>query len=401
MMSLVVALFLQAQIAMPSRVALRDPAAGNPVPKQMQKDYDQLWKRFLSGKDDAKVFGEFDKLLKKNPDVVPPLLVQAYIDLYSGRLRDGEERLRAALSRHPSDPVALRFLAELAYSRNDFVEANHFFTRSRSSSAPGEVDLKSQRALLLAVDSLLQEARLAERENRLADAERSYRRALQLAPQEAALHGQLAEVLRRAGKATEAEAELRAQQQLNGPGGVLVASDRDLTVNGLEDLGRWGSQIERFQDIRASKAITREQLAALLAGYFPQLTEFRHGSEIMADIQNSWAESSIQLVVDARILDPTANHTFQPHRTLTRGEFAVVVSRLSHLLGVTPASGPPISPLDVVPGSTLYRELQPALNYGLLPLDQAGNFGVGAPVPGEEAVNTAEKLLHLIHKDDA
>jgi hypothetical protein len=179
---------------------------------------------------------------------------------------------------------------------------------------------------------------------------------------------------------------------------VLVASDTDLTVNGLEDLGRWGNQLERFREIRASAAITREQLAALLAGYFLQLTEFRHGTEIVADIQDSWAAPSIQLVVDVGILDPAANHTFQPRRTLTRGEFAVAVTRLSRLLGVTPATAAPITPLDVVPGSTLDRELQPALTYGLLSLDKAGNFGVGAPVPGEEAVNTVEKLLHLIHK---
>jgi tetratricopeptide (TPR) repeat protein len=397
MTSLLFVLFLQAQIAMPARATLPDPSAGNPVPKQMQKDYDQLWKRFLSGKDDAKVFADLDKVSKKNPDVVPPLLVQAYLDLYSGRLKDGEQRLRTALSKRPSDTVALRFLAEIAYARNDFVEANDFYTRLRSSGST-QADMKSQRALLLAVDSLLQDARLAERENRLVDAERSYRRALQLAPREAALHGHLAEVLRRAGNGTEAEAELRVQQQLNGPGGALVASDNDLTVNGLEDLGRWGNQIERFREIRAAKSITREQFAALFAGYFPQLTEFRHVTEIMTDTQDSWAQSSIQLVVDVGILDPTPNHTFQPHRTLTRGEFAVAVARLTRLLGLTPTTTPPISPLDVIPGSALDRELQPVLAYGLLPLDKAGNFGIGALVPGEEAVNTAEKLLHLIHK---
>jgi len=52
----------------------------------------------------------------------------------------------------------------------------------------------------------------------------------------------------------------------------------------------------------------------------------------------------------------------------------------------------------VVPESTLYRELQPVLRYDLLFLDNAGNFNIGEPVGGEEAVNTAEKLLRLIHK---
>ena len=76
-------------------------------------------------------------------------------------------------------------------------------------------------------------------------------------------------------------------------------------------------------------------------------------------------------------------------------------ARLTRLLGVSPATAPPITPLDVVPDSTLYLELQPVLGYGLLLLDNAGNFNVGEPVGGEEAVNTAEKLLRLVHKKAA
>jgi hypothetical protein len=204
--------------------------------------------------------------------------------------------------------------------------------------------------------------------------------------------------LQRSGKAEEAEAELRLQRQFSGPVLTLVASDNDLAVAGLDDLGRWGNQIERFRQIQGSNAITREQLAALLNQYFPQLTEFRQSTEVMTDVAGSWAEPAIQTVVRAGLLDPTVNHTFQPSRTASRGEFAVAVGRLTRLLGVPGGNAAPITPLDVVPDSTLYRELQPVLSYELLLLDKAGNFDIGAPVSGEEAVNTAEKLLRLIHK---
>jgi hypothetical protein len=53
----------------------------------------------------------------------------------------------------------------------------------------------------------------------------------------------------------------------------------------------------------------------------------------------------------------------------------------------------------VVPGSPLRLELLPVLGYELLPLDNAGNFDIRAKVSGEEAVNTAEKRLGLIHKN--
>jgi len=94
-----------------------------------------------------------------------------------------------------------------------------------------------------------------------------------------------------------------------------------------------------------------------------------------------------------------ANHTFQPRRTVTRGEFAVAIARLTRMLGVSPATTPPVSPSDVVLGSTLYLELQPVLGYGLMTLDNAGNFNVRASLSGEEAVNTAEKLLLLLQKN--
>jgi hypothetical protein len=60
---------------------------------------------------------------------------------------------------------------------------------------------------------------------------------------------------------------------------------------------------------------------------------------------------------------------------------------------------PPIALLGVVRGSPLCLKLQPVLGYELLPLDNAGNFNIRAQVTGEEAVNTDEKLLGLIHKN--
>ena len=131
-----IALLLQSPIALPERVALENPAAGNPVPKKLQKDYDKLWKRFLTGKEDAKVFSGLDKLLKQSPDAAPVLVVQAYIDLYAGRFVDGERRLQAVLKKHPADPVAAFYLAELAYSRGDFVQANDLYGRLQASGSP-------------------------------------------------------------------------------------------------------------------------------------------------------------------------------------------------------------------------------------------------------------------------
>jgi tetratricopeptide (TPR) repeat protein len=184
----------------------------------------------------------------------------------------------------------------------------------------------------------VQEAATAAQSNRLSDAERLYRQALELAPEEAALHGQLAAVLIRAGKTDEANAALRRQLELGGSGeearraladaNQARSARRDQASAELQDLGRWGNEIERLKEIRTSQAITREQLAGLLTRYFPQLLEFRKTPQVMTDLPESWATPAIEAVVGVGLLDPTANHTFQPARTVNRGEFGQVMSRL-------------------------------------------------------------------------
>jgi tetratricopeptide (TPR) repeat protein len=396
-----IAFLLQSQLALPPRTGLENPARRNPVPKQLQKDYDKLWTRFLSGKEDPKVAKEFDKLLKKKADVIAPLIVQAYMDIYAGRALDAESKFQAILAKRPSEAIALYYLAEMAYSRGDFVTATGFYTNLRAADPPvSGIEMKGQRALLLAMETLLQGARRAATENRLADAERLYRQALEFAPREPVLRQQLADVLLLEGKVDEA-GQFGGQTRRDDGGAATNARESEQPVEkaGLEDLGRWGDQIDHFREIRVAPAITREQFAALLARYFPKLIEFQQTPQIMTDVQDSWAESAIQTVVGAGLLDPAPNHTFQPARTVSRGEFAEGVARLARLLGLSSSDAAPISPLDVVPNSTLYRELQPVLSYKLLSLDNAGNFNVGAPVGGEEAVNIAEKLLRLIAKN--
>ena len=107
MMFLLIAVLMQVQIALPQRARLENPSVANPIPKQVQKDFDKLWKKFLTGREDAKVFRELDKLLKKSVDAVPVMMVQSYIDLYAGRQGDAERRLEVILARSPSDVAAL------------------------------------------------------------------------------------------------------------------------------------------------------------------------------------------------------------------------------------------------------------------------------------------------------
>jgi tetratricopeptide (TPR) repeat protein len=402
------ALLLQAPIAPADRAQLVKPAFSGSLTPKTQKDYDNLWKRFLSGKEDVKVSREFDKMLEKSEEKAPFLIVQSYIDLYAGRQEDAEKRLEKALLSSPAHPVALSYLAEFAYSRGDFVRAAGFFRRLQSADpSVSGIEMKSQRSLLLALETLVQKARLAAAENRLADAELLYRQALDFAPTESTLQSQLNEIVQQQEKPGGVEPQVAFHTEIDGLDGSDGDRERprsgadESATHAEDDARRWGTQINRFHEIRASQALTREHLAALLEGYFPEIENLVQSREVMTDVDGSWAESAIRTVVAAGIVDSMANHTFQPSRTVTRGEFARALARLAQVLSLSPSNAPPITPLDVVPDSPLFRELQPVLGYGLLTLDNAGNFNVGGLVRGEEAVFIAEKLHRLLHKKAA
>jgi len=332
------------------------------------------------------------------------------------------------LSKDPANRIALYYLSEMAYSRGDFVAASDLYARLFAvDTTHPELEPKQQRALLLATDRLLRNARQAEQEGRLADAEEHYRQATLRAPQSAELHGLLAGVLVREMKWAEALPEFQRQIELSGSGGpndetqrqmiealtqlgrtdearVLTERgggagprdiDQDRADKELEDLGRWGTEIARFRVIESSATITREQLAVLLVRYFPQIADLPQTPQIMTDIQDSWAGAEIQTVVALGILDPLANHTFQPSRLVTRGEFAVTMARLTRTLGAKPSDAAPIPTSDLASSGALYQDVQLVLGYGMLSLDSAGKFGTDEPVTGKEAVNAEVQLMRI------
>ena len=251
-----------------------------------------------------------------------------------------------------------------------------------------------------------------------------------IAPHEPAFHAKLAELLFKEQKWDEALVHYRTQLELGGrnPGvernmaealmnlgrteearDVLdrlrkegsVDESLDARVNELEDLGRWGNDIEPFREIKSTQALTREQLAALIIRYFPQVAEFRQNPQIVTDTQGSWARTEVQVVVGVGLIDPFPNHTFQPSAPVTRGEFALAIARLARLLSVSPSTATPIPVSDLDSSNGLYPEIQLVVSHGLMALDSAGNFSINGEVSGEGAVPAVERLLRLSHGKDA
>jgi len=395
---LIVALLLQSSLLLPPRTAVENPAAVSQIPKKLQKDYDKMWARFIEGKDDGKLVKDLDKLLQKQKAFDSALMIEGYVALYRADDTAARTKFTQALTMNPNNRIAMYYLAELAYAHGEYARAATLYAQLLSIAPyQPEIETKRQKAFLLATENLLRAAARAEAENRLAEAEDYYRQALKIAPAEAALHARLADLLTKENKIQEANLERKAVQDLlpaHVTATVKGRSADDVKTDDLEDLGRWGSDIEAFHRIRDAEAVTREQLALLILRYFPQVTELRPAPQIITDIENSFASSEILTVVGLGLVDPLPNHAFEPSRPITRGELAKTLARLSRLIGFSGNPSPQTPAPDVAPTNAMYTDVQLVLSSGVMTLEDSGSFELSRPVSGRQAVRAADRLLH-------
>lgn len=396
---LLAVLLLQSSLLLPPRTAMENPSAVSPVPAKIVKDYDRLWARFVFGKEDAKLFKDLDNFSKKQKNFDPPLVIQAYIGLYAGDDMTARHGFTQALSINPKNRIALYYLAEIAFVHQGYAAAAALYAQlAGMDSGRPDIETKRQKAVLLATDEMLRSVARAESENRLADAEKSYRQVLTILPREPSLHQRLADLLVRENKNDEADAERKIAADLAPRRNAVAEPSSPSNVDTLEDLGRWGSDIDKFHQLRSTASITREQLALILVRYFPQLTELRQTPQIITDIEDSPARAEIQTAVGVGLLDPLPNHTFDPSLVVTRGDLALALSRLMRVLSVSEGTAPVPAASDLDPTFTLYPEITRVLSSGMMNLEDSGRFNVSGEVSGAEAVRSADRLTRVFQQ---
>jgi tetratricopeptide (TPR) repeat protein len=403
MTALLVALLLQSLLLLPPRSAMENPAAVSQVPPGLARDYAALWARFVAGSGDAKLEKDLDNFSRKQKTFDPPLVIAGYIRLYLRDYMGARQKFTLAVAINRENRIALYYLAEIAYLNQEYARAADLYGQLVTLSSPyPDIETKRERAVLRATDEVLQSGARAEAENRLADAEQAYRQALTMLPNEPLLHRHLADLLVRENKPADAEAERKAAEDLlprrAGSSSPAPDSTSGSDVDTLDDLGRWGNDIDRFHEIRSAESVTREQLAVLLVRYFPQILEMRQTPQIVTDTQTSVANAEIQTVVGVGLIAPMPNHTFEPSSAVARGDLALALARLVRLLSLSPAAPPPNAASDLEPNSALYPEAQLVLGLGLMTLQDSGSFNVSGEVSGKEAVRSAERLFRIFQQ---
>jgi tetratricopeptide (TPR) repeat protein len=302
----------------------------------------------------------------------------------------------------------LKKVPDQSWAKPRYEELKTNLTRAQLKEAQDELNLNRKeqakeallKALFYSPDSIeahLQLARLYRSEKRYDQAINHYQTIYDLKSGDKNILKEYAETL-------EANDDLSKALDTYGKLQELAPDDRQVKEK-IEFLRNQLGIIElpsMFNEIPKSQAITRQDLAAILAVKFNPYLPQPSAPPIIIDISTSWASRFIIRVASVPLMDIFDNHTFEPNRPVTRAELADTFSRLINYLKGNGKRIIPTIPRDRVqindiPADNPYY--LPAVNmiaYQLMELSTQKRFLPDLPVSGIEALRIADILLNLI-----
>ncbi len=159
----------------------------------------------------------------------------------------------------------------------------------------------------------------------------------------------------------------------------------------------------QYNNIGASEAVTKEDLAALIGVKLRDfLGETSPKPPVIVDITTSWAARFILKTTALEIMDVYSNHTFQPKKIMTRAEIAEILVRLVNVLrknGYKIVEQIPIDRiqiLDVPQDHFSFQSIAQVLSFELMTLAPDRTFKPELGLSGQEATKTLDILLGLI-----
>ncbi len=159
----------------------------------------------------------------------------------------------------------------------------------------------------------------------------------------------------------------------------------------------------QYQSIPSSMAVTREEVAALIAVKFkPYLENGQAKPPVIIDVATSWASRQIMKVASLGIMQGYANHTFQPRQAVSRAEMAEILTRLISLLKtkgfrfVRQFPEEMIQISDVSPDNYYFQPIAEVVALQLMELGPDKSFKPEQTLSGQEAINIFDLILSLI-----
>jgi len=389
------------------------------------------WAFFQSG-DLRTAEREFSSALRSTPEFYPAETSLGYLELARKDPKAALPHFDRALELMPqhTDVAALigRGQSLLALDRES--DALGAFSAALAAD-PSLTDLARRIEVLKFrdVEQGLARARDAARAGRLDEASQAYTAAIASSPDSPFLYRELAGVDRQKGDLDAALEHLRKAAALDSSDarsiqqiGEILQSRGD--VQGAEKAYVDSLAIEpnaeiekRVEDLRARAAlarlpaeyraideapqVTRADLAALIGiRLAPLLQGARRSGDaaLITDVRNNWAATWIVAVARAGIMEPFANHAFQPRTVVRRVDLAQAVARLlARVDAQNPGRGKSwqsarLKFTDLSVTHLAYPAASIAVAAGVLKTGDNNAFQPSKVVTGAEAIDAIDKV---------
>ena len=387
---------------------------------------------FLQAGDLKNAAREFAAALRTTPAFYSAEIGLGYVELARRDPKAALAHFDRALERQAADPSALVGRGEANLALNREAEALAAFEAARAADpALTEIARRVDVLKFRVAEQRLADARTASAAGRLDDAIGAYTAAIASSPDSAFLYRELAGVERQRGDATAALAHYRTALDLDpadagsltGIGDVLdargdfdgavqaytsaLAIEQSAALQAKLDAVRARAELARlpgqYREIDAAPQVTRGDLAALIGVRLAALLQpdRRVDAEPITDVRGDWAASWILTVARAGIMEPFANHAFQPRTVVRRIDLAQAVERLlTRIAPLAPAAAKAWESTrwpfpDLAPGHLAYAAASTSVAAGVLTTGPDGSFQPSSVVSGAEAVEAIRRIEAL------
>jgi tetratricopeptide (TPR) repeat protein len=352
----------------------------------------------LARKDAKAALPHFDNALQQQPAYPSALVGKGEALVALGRESDAVALFDAAVAADPTLTDVKR-RAEVLKFRG--AERNLAAARQAARSGHADEAIRTyQAALTSSPDSpfLYRELAAVERQRGATDAALDhFRRAVALDPTDAKSLQQIGEILE-----SRDDLELAAKAYQDA-----LAIEPNADVESRLERMRERTELARlpaeYRAIEEATQITRGDLAALIGVRLAPLLQakLRPDAVLLTDVRAHWAASWIMAVTRAGVMEPFANHAFQPRTVVRRIDLAQAVARLLSRIGATNSAkasaweSARVKFPDLSPGHLAYPAASAAVASGAMKTAADGSFQPSRPVTGAEAVEAIDRLAAL------
>jgi tetratricopeptide (TPR) repeat protein len=390
---------------------------------------DRAW-AFLQAGDLRNAERETTVALRAEPAFTPAETIAGYVELARNAPKEALVHFDRTLARDAADVAALAGRGHALMELQLEADAVRAYEAALAVD-PSLNDLRRrvQVVRFREMQQRLTEARDAARSGRTAEAVSGYTAAIASSPDSAFLYRELAALERQSGDLDAAIEHYRRAAALEPSDagslaaiagilesrgdleGALDAYDAALAVepsaavaerrDALRERVALARLPAEYRAIEGAPEVSRADLAALIGVRLAPLLEPQPSRDpgVVTDVRGNWAEPWIMSTVRAGVIEPFANHTFQPRAVVRRVDLAQAVSRLLAQV-VAPAqvrawqeARPQF--IDVSPSHLAYPAAALAVTSGVMGA-VGGAFRPSQIVSGAEAVDAIERLRDMM-----